>query len=66
MLVLSRKRGESIVIGDNILVTVVEIDGGHIRLGIKAPREFPVARSELIYGFKNVAQGVPKKDDADK
>lgn len=48
MLVLSRKVGEKIVIGGNIVVTVIEIDRGKIRLGITAPREIPVFRQELV------------------
>lgn len=48
MLVLSRRIGESIVIGDNVTVTVVDIDRGKIRIGIDAPRDVPVLRSELL------------------
>ena len=48
MLVLSRRIGERLVIDDSITITVVEIRGGHIRLGIEAPREVPVVRRELI------------------
>src|SRR3954465_10157682 len=48
MLVLSRKLGEKIYIGDNICVTVVDIDRGKIRLGISAPRDVPVYREELL------------------
>ena len=44
MLVLSRKLGEKICIGENICITVVDIDRGKIRLGIEAPREIPVFR----------------------
>jgi carbon storage regulator len=47
MLVLSRKLGEKIVIGDNIVVTVVKIDRNQIRLGIDAPHEVPVYREEI-------------------
>jgi carbon storage regulator len=47
MLVLSRKLGEKIVIGDNIVVTVVKIDRNQIRLGILAPAEVPVYREEI-------------------
>jgi carbon storage regulator len=47
MLVLSRKPGESIVIDDRIVVTVVQIGGGRVRLGIEAPREVPILRSEV-------------------
>ena len=47
MLVLSRKLGEKIVIGDNIVVTVVKIDRNQIRIGIEAPQEVPVYREEI-------------------
>lgn len=47
MLVLSRKKHESIVIGDDIVVTVVEIAPGKVRLGIVAPKEVPIHRSEV-------------------
>ncbi len=48
MLVLSRKLGEKLIIGDNIVVTVVKIDRNQIRIGIEAPREVSVYREELI------------------
>jgi carbon storage regulator len=48
MLVLSRKLGEKIYIGDNICITVVDIDSGKIRLGIEAPRDVPIYRQELL------------------
>jgi len=47
MLVLSRKAGERIWIGDDISVTVVRITGGGVRIGIEAPHEMPVVREEL-------------------
>ena len=47
MLVLSRKAGERIWIGDDISVTVVRITGGGVRIGIEAPQEMPVIREEL-------------------
>jgi carbon storage regulator len=47
MLVLARKLGESIVIGDRIVVTVVKLDHGQVRLGIEAPREIAVFREEI-------------------
>lgn len=47
MLVLSRKLGEKIVIGDNIVVTVVKIDRNQIRLGIEAPHDVSVYREEI-------------------
>ncbi|NLI70041.1 MAG: carbon storage regulator CsrA [Firmicutes bacterium] len=47
MLVLTRKLGESIMIGGNIKITVVTIDGGAVRLGIEAPANVSVYRQEL-------------------
>lgn len=47
MLVLSRQRDESIFIGDNIKITVVDIRGDKVRLGIEAPTEIPVHRQEV-------------------
>jgi carbon storage regulator len=47
MLVLSRQRDESIVIGDNVVVTIVDIRGDKVRLGIEAPGEIPVHRQEV-------------------
>lgn len=48
MLVLSRKKNESIVIDGGIKITVVEVRGDKVRLGIEAPREIPVMRSEIV------------------
>ncbi len=47
MLVLSRRLGERILIGENISVTVVRIAGGAVRLGIEAPGDLPIMRDEL-------------------
>lgn len=47
MLVLSRKRDESIIIGDGIVITVVDIRGDKVRIGIDAPSEVPVHRQEV-------------------
>jgi carbon storage regulator len=58
MLVLSRKLGEKIYIGDNICITVVDIDRGKIRLGIEAPRDVPIYRQELL-PLKNTDTNVP-------
>ncbi len=48
MLVLSRKRDEQIVISDNIVITVVDIRGDKVRLGIEAPKDIPVHRQEVF------------------
>ena len=47
MLVLSRHRDESIMIGDNIVLTIVDIRGDKVRLGIDAPQDIPVHRQEV-------------------
>ncbi len=47
MLVLSRKKNESIVINDDVVITVIEVRGDKVRLGIQAPREIPVHRKEV-------------------
>lgn len=47
MLVLTRKKNESIVIGNNITLTVIGIQGNRVRLGIVAPKEVPVHRQEV-------------------
>ena len=48
MLVMSRKKNESIVINDNITIVVVEIRGDKVRLGVEAPKEVPVHRKEVF------------------
>jgi carbon storage regulator len=61
MLVLSRKKNETIVINNDIVITVVEIRGDKVRLGIVAPKDVPVHREEVyeaIHGTK--APAVPK------
>ena len=47
MLVLTRKLGEGIIIGDDITITVVEMKGGNVRIGIEAPRNMKVHRQEV-------------------
>lgn len=53
MLVLSRKKDESIVINGSIVVTVVEVRGDKVRLGIVAPRDVSVHRSEVIEAIES-------------
>jgi carbon storage regulator len=50
VLVLSRKLGEKIWLGESICITVVDIDRGKIRLGIEAPRDLPIYRGEIRPG----------------
>jgi len=63
MLVLSRKKDEAIVINDDIVITIVEIRGDKVRLGIVAPTSVPVHRQEVyeaIHGTKPVPSPVPR------
>ena len=48
MLILQRKAGESLVIGDDITVRVISVDGTRVRLAISAPEDIPILRSELV------------------
>ncbi len=52
MLVLSRKVGERILIGQDIAITVVRVSGGGVRLGIEAPNDLPVVREELAKAMR--------------
>ncbi|HET6326150.1 MAG TPA: carbon storage regulator CsrA [Planctomycetaceae bacterium] len=64
MLVLSRKKNESIVIDENIVITIVEIRGDKVRLGIEAPKEIPIHRSEVhdaIHAEHNSGEQDPPK-----
>ena len=56
MLVLSRKKDESIIINDHIRVTIVEIRGDKVRLGIDAPKEVSVHRREVYEAIQNQAR----------
>ncbi len=47
MLILSRKKDESIIIGDNIEISIVDIKGDHVKLGINAPKDVKVYRQEV-------------------
>lgn len=64
MLVLSRHRDESVRIGDDIVVTVVDIRGDNVRLGIDAPLEVPVHRQEVYEAIQRENQGAAQKDPA--
>ena len=66
MLVLSRQRDESIMIGDEVEITIVDVRGDKVRLGINAPKHIPVHRREIynaIQREKNKDAQPEKKDD---
>ena len=48
MLVLHRKKGESLIINDNIKITIVDISGEKVKIAVEAPKEIPILRSELV------------------
>lgn len=52
MLVISRSRNESIYIGDNIIITIADIRGDKVRIGIEAPLDVPVHRQEVWQAIK--------------
>ena len=64
MLVLSRKKNESIVINDDIKIVVVEIRGDKVRLGVEAPKEVPVHRREVYDAIKK-AQAEDTRETAE-
>ena len=69
MLVLSRQKDESIMIGDNVEVTIVDVRGDKVRLGITAPKEIPVHRMEVyeaIQREKNEKNEKSEKQDSEK
>lgn len=63
MLVLSRKKGERIVIGDDVFVEVVLIGRDQVRIGIQAPKSVTVHREEV---YENIRAGIPRPEAADQ
>jgi len=68
MLVLSRKKNEQIVIGDDIVITIVDVRGDKVRIGIDAPAHVPVHRHEVFLALQQEAQATPAvaNEPADK
>jgi len=67
MLVLSRQVDESIIVNDNIIITVLAIEGDRIKIGIDAPRDIPILRQELwqaINEQEKVATDLASRDDS--
>ena len=65
VLVLSRSVGETIVIGNNVRVTVVQVKGDQVRIGIEAPREVPVHRLEVFEELRRANQAAASPTPAD-
>jgi len=62
MLVITRRSGERVVLGDDITITVLEISGSTVRLGIDAPTEVPVYRHELWLAVKQENQAAASSE----
>lgn len=62
MLILTRKVGETLTIGDNIEVTVLEVRGGQVRIGVNAPRDVVVNRKEILTRLKPEADTTDLQD----
>ncbi len=64
MLILQRKAGESLLIGEDIQITVVSVDGGRARLAISAPRQVSILRSELAVATAQANQEAAQEEAA--
>jgi len=63
MLILTRRIGESVYIGDDVRLTVLGVRGTQVRIGINAPKEIPVHREEIYYRIKHESGEQPVEDD---
>jgi carbon storage regulator len=64
MLIIPRRKGESIVIGDDIVLVVVEIRGDKVRLGIDLPRDMSLHRKEVLDAIRRAEMTSPSRTDA--
>lgn len=65
MLVLSRRPGESIVVGTDVVVTVLEVSGDTVRIGVRAPREISVHREEVFLALQEANRAAATSSGAD-
>ena len=59
MLILTRRTSETLMIGDSVTVTVLEVEGNQVRLGINAPKDVPVHREEVFERIKQEKLNLP-------
>lgn len=59
MLILTRRVGETVMIGDDVAVTVLGVKGNQVRIGIKAPKDTPVHREEIFERIRRENEGLP-------
>ena len=62
MLIITRRPGEKIVLGDDVTVTVMEVSGQTVRLGIDAPKELPIYREEIWAAVKQENEAAARAD----
>jgi carbon storage regulator len=66
MLILTRRIGESIMIGDGVVITLLGIKGGQARIGIQAEKNVPVHREEIFRKIKNAGEEIHNKNKTQK
>lgn len=66
MLILTRRIGESVFIGEEVRMTVLGVRGTQVRIGINAPKDVPVHREEIYYRIKNEQDGGNHLDNGDR
>ncbi len=66
MLILTRRIGESVYIGDEVRLTVLGVRGTQVRIGINAPKDIPVHREEIYYKIKNEQAGTTPPPDGEQ
>lgn len=59
MLILTRRVGESVMVGDKVTVTVLGVTGEQVRVGVDAPKEIPVHRDEIYARIRSATAGLP-------